>query len=177
MSKEEGDEAGLATIEAEGDKLAGDRQGPRVPPHVQPAGRPQQLLPRPAGRRRRHRGLRLGQHADAPVPEVRERKGFKATVEDETPGDTAGIKGATLKIEGDYAFGLLRTETGVHRLVRKSPFDSSGGRHTSFASVFVYPRSTTRSRSTSTRRTCGRTPTAPRAPAASTSTRPIRRCA
>ena len=68
-----------------------------------------------------------------------ERKGFKTTVEDESPGDTAGIKGATIKIEGEYAFGLLRTETGVHRLVRKSPFDSSGGRHTSFASVFVYP--------------------------------------
>ncbi|MEY2952050.1 MAG: peptide chain release factor 2 [Pseudomonadota bacterium] len=68
-----------------------------------------------------------------------ERKGFTATLEDETAGDTAGIKGATIKIEGDYAFGLLRTETGVHRLVRKSPFDSSGGRHTSFASVFVYP--------------------------------------
>ncbi len=68
-----------------------------------------------------------------------ERKGFKATVEDETAGDTAGVKSATIKIEGDYAFGLLRTETGVHRLVRKSPFDSSGGRHTSFASVFVYP--------------------------------------
>jgi len=68
-----------------------------------------------------------------------ERKGFKTMVEDETAGDTAGIKGATIKIEGEYAFGLLRTETGVHRLVRKSPFDSSGGRHTSFASVFVYP--------------------------------------
>ncbi len=68
-----------------------------------------------------------------------ERKGFSTTVEDETPGDTAGIKSATIKIEGEYAFGLLRTETGVHRLVRKSPFDSSGGRHTSFASVFVYP--------------------------------------
>jgi peptide chain release factor 2 len=68
-----------------------------------------------------------------------ERKGFKTTVEDESPGDTAGIKGATIKIEGEYAFGLLRTKTGVHRLVRKSPFDSSGGRHTSFASVFVYP--------------------------------------
>ena len=68
-----------------------------------------------------------------------ERKGFKTQIEDETAGDTAGIKGATIKVEGDYAFGLLRTETGVHRLVRKSPFDSSGGRHTSFASIFVYP--------------------------------------
>ncbi|GAP37122.1 peptide chain release factor 2 [Piscinibacter sakaiensis] len=68
-----------------------------------------------------------------------ERKGFKATVEDESPGDTAGIKSATVKVEGEYAFGHLRTETGVHRLVRKSPFDSSGGRHTSFASLFVYP--------------------------------------
>ncbi len=68
-----------------------------------------------------------------------ERRGFKATIEDETPGDVAGIKSASIKIDGDYAYGLLRTETGVHRLVRKSPFDSAGGRHTSFASVFVYP--------------------------------------
>ncbi len=68
-----------------------------------------------------------------------ERKGFKAEVLEETEGDTAGIKGASLKVEGEYAYGYLRTETGVHRLVRKSPFDSSGGRHTSFASVYVYP--------------------------------------
>jgi len=68
-----------------------------------------------------------------------ERKGWKATLEDETAGDVAGIKSATIKVEGDYAFGHLRTETGVHRLVRKSPFDSSGGRHTSFASIFVSP--------------------------------------
>ncbi len=68
-----------------------------------------------------------------------ERKGFKTTMEDETPGEIAGIKSATIKVEGDYAFGHLRTETGVHLLVRKSPFDSSGGRHTSFASLFVYP--------------------------------------
>ncbi len=68
-----------------------------------------------------------------------ERKGFKTEVMEESEGDVAGIKSATFKVEGEYAFGLLRTETGVHRLVRKSPFDSSGGRHTSFASLFVYP--------------------------------------
>ena len=68
-----------------------------------------------------------------------ERKGFKAELLEESEGDVAGIKSATIKISGDYAFGHLRTETGVHRLVRKSPFDSSGGRHTSFASIFVYP--------------------------------------
>jgi len=68
-----------------------------------------------------------------------ERKGFKAEVLEESPGEVAGLKGATIKVEGDYAYGYLRTETGVHRLVRKSPFDSAGGRHTSFASGFVYP--------------------------------------
>ena len=68
-----------------------------------------------------------------------EKKGFKTEVLEQTEGDVAGIRSATIKVEGEYAFGLLRTETGVHRLVRKSPFDSSGGRHTSFASLFVYP--------------------------------------
>ncbi len=68
-----------------------------------------------------------------------ESKGFKVEVLEESAGDVAGIKSATLKFEGDYAYGWLRTETGVHRLVRKSPFDSNNGRHTSFCSVFVSP--------------------------------------
>ncbi len=64
---------------------------------------------------------------------------YKPELIEVTAGDVAGIKGATVKFTGEYAFGSLRTETGVHRLVRKSPFDSSGKRHTSFCSVFVYP--------------------------------------
>ncbi len=68
-----------------------------------------------------------------------ERHGFKTELIEVSPGEVAGIKSATIKFEGDYAFGWLRTETGVHRLVRKSPFDSGNRRHTSFASVFVSP--------------------------------------
>ena len=68
-----------------------------------------------------------------------ERKGWKTELLEQTDGDVAGIRSASIKVEGDYAYGFLRTETGVHRLVRKSPFDSSGGRHTSFASLYVYP--------------------------------------
>ena len=68
-----------------------------------------------------------------------ERKGFKAEVMEKSEGEVAGIKTATIKVEGEYAYGHLRTETGVHRLVRKSPFDSANGRHTSFTSLFVYP--------------------------------------
>jgi peptide chain release factor 2 len=68
-----------------------------------------------------------------------ERKGFKVEIMEQSDGEVAGIKTATLKVEGDYAYGHLRTETGVHRLVRKSPFDSANGRHTSFTSLFVYP--------------------------------------
>jgi peptide chain release factor 2 len=68
-----------------------------------------------------------------------EAKGFKTTLEECSAGDVAGIKSATIRFEGDYAFGWLRTETGVHRLVRKSPFDSGSRRHTSFSSVFVSP--------------------------------------
>ena len=68
-----------------------------------------------------------------------ERKGFNVEVLEQSDGEVAGIKGASLKVSGDYAYGHLRTETGVHRLVRKSPFDSGNRRHTSFSSVFVYP--------------------------------------
>ncbi|MDX1519624.1 MAG: peptide chain release factor 2, partial [Gammaproteobacteria bacterium] len=68
-----------------------------------------------------------------------EQHGFKSELIEVSPGDVAGIKSATVYFEGPYAFGWLRTETGVHRLVRKSPFDSGNRRHTSFASVFVSP--------------------------------------
>ena len=68
-----------------------------------------------------------------------EKKGFQVEILEQSDGEVAGIKGAVLKITGDHAYGHLRTETGVHRLVRKSPFDSGNRRHTSFSSVFVYP--------------------------------------
>ncbi|MFN4360200.1 MAG: peptide chain release factor 2 [Hylemonella sp.] len=139
MSKDEGDQAGLETIAAEVAKLSEIveklefRRMFNNPADPLPA-----FLDIQAGAG----GTEACDWASMLLRQYlkyAERKGFKATVEEETPGDTAGIKSASIKIEGDYAFGLLRTETGVHRLVRKSPFDSSGGRHTSFASVFVYP--------------------------------------
>jgi peptide chain release factor 2 len=68
-----------------------------------------------------------------------ERRGYHVEVLETSDGDVAGLKSASIKVDGDYAYGYLRTETGVHRLVRKSPFDANARRHTSFASVFVYP--------------------------------------
>ncbi len=68
-----------------------------------------------------------------------ERKAYSVDVLEESEGDVAGIKTATIKLSGDYCFGMLRSETGIHRLVRKSPFDSNARRHTSFCSIFVYP--------------------------------------
>jgi peptide chain release factor 2 len=68
-----------------------------------------------------------------------ERKGFKATIIDYQPGDEAGVKSVSLTLEGEYAYGYAKAESGIHRLVRLSPFDASNRRHTSFASVFVYP--------------------------------------
>ena len=68
-----------------------------------------------------------------------ERREFKVELLEESSGDVAGIKSASIKVTGPYAYGTLRTEAGVHRLVRKSPFDSNARRHTSFASVFIYP--------------------------------------
>jgi peptide chain release factor 2 len=68
-----------------------------------------------------------------------ESQDYKVELMEVSAGEVAGIKSATVRFEGEYAFGMLRTETGVHRLVRKSPFDSGARRHTSFASVFVYP--------------------------------------
>ena len=68
-----------------------------------------------------------------------ERKGFTTELLEESDGEVAGIKSATIKVTGEYAFGFLRTENGIHRLVRKSPFDSNARRHTSFCSVSIYP--------------------------------------
>ncbi|HET7728427.1 MAG TPA: peptide chain release factor 2 [Usitatibacter sp.] len=68
-----------------------------------------------------------------------DRKGFRTELLEESPGEVAGLKSASIKVMGPYAYGHLRTENGIHRLVRKSPFDSNARRHTSFASVFVYP--------------------------------------
>ena len=139
MSKDEGDTDGLAAIRAEVEKLARtveDLEFRRM--FNNPADPMNCFLDIQAGAG----GTEACDWASMLLRQYlryAERKGFKPTVEDETAGDTAGIKSATIKIEGEYAFGLLRTETGVHRLVRKSPFDSSGGRHTSFASLFVYP--------------------------------------
>ena len=82
-----------------------------------------------------------------------ERHGHAPTLLEYQEAEEAGIKSASLRVEGRYAFGYLRAESGVHRLVRMSPFGSGDKRQTSFASVFVYPRSTTPSRSTSTRPT------------------------
>jgi peptide chain release factor 2 len=132
MSKEEGDDAGLLTIEAEGAKLAKMVEELEF----------RRMFSNPADPLNCFVDIQAGAGGTEACDwasmllrqylKYAERKGFKATVEEETPGDTAGIKSATIKVEGDYAYGLLRTETGVHRLVRKSPFDSSGGRHTSF---------------------------------------------
>ena len=106
-----------------------------------------------------------------------ERRGFKREMIDYQPGDEAGLKSVTLLLTGDYAFGLMAAEAGVHRLVRISPFDQAARRHTSFASVFVWPELPRTSTSRSRRRTCASTPTGRAAPAASTSTSPTPRCA
>ncbi|WP_332813344.1 peptide chain release factor 2 [Ramlibacter sp.] len=139
MSRDDNDEAGLVTIEAEARKLTETVEALEFRRMFdKPADPMNAFLDIQAGAGGTEAcdwaGMLLRQYL-----RYAERKGFKAVVEDETAGDIAGIKGATIKIEGEYAYGLLRTETGVHRLVRKSPFDSAGGRHTSFASVFVYP--------------------------------------
>ena len=139
MSREDNDEAGLITIETEAVGLAADIEKLEF----------RRMFNNPADPNNAFLDIQAGAGGTEACDwasmllrqylKYAERKGFKATVEDETPGEIAGIKSATIKIEGDYAFGHLRTETGVHRLVRKSPFDSAGGRHTSFASLFVYP--------------------------------------
>jgi len=139
MSKEEGDDAGLTAIEADAAALAAkveDLEFRRM--FNNPADPSNCFIDIQAGAGGTEAcdwaGMLLRQYL-----KYAERKSFKTEVMEMSDGDVAGIKSATIKVEGEYAFGLLRTETGVHRLVRKSPFDSAGGRHTSFASLFVYP--------------------------------------
>jgi len=139
MSRAEGDEAGMRAIEAEAQALARTVEELEF----------RRMFSNPADPLNCFVDIQAGaggtEACDWAAMLLRqylkycERKGFKAEVLEETEGDVAGIRSATIKVEGEYAFGQLRTETGVHRLVRKSPFDSSGGRHTSFASLFVYP--------------------------------------
>ncbi|MCA3252006.1 MAG: peptide chain release factor 2 [Pseudomonadota bacterium] len=139
LSKEEGDEAALASIRDDAEKLRGTVEELEF----------RRMFGNPADPLNCFVDIQAGaggtEACDWAAMLLRqylkfcERKGFKAEVLEETEGDVAGIRSATIKVEGDYAYGQLRTETGVHRLVRKSPFDSSGGRHTSFASLFVYP--------------------------------------
>jgi peptide chain release factor 2 len=139
LSKDDGDHAALAAIEAEAGKLAQTVEQLEF----------RRMFSNPADPLSCFVDIQAGaggtEACDWAAMLLRqylkycERKGFKAEVLEETEGDVAGIRSATIKVEGDHAFGHLRTETGVHRLVRKSPFDSSGGRHTSFASLFVYP--------------------------------------
>jgi peptide chain release factor 2 len=139
MSREDGDDAGLMTIADEAQKVeaeVGQLEFRRM--FNNPADPMNAFLDIQAGAG----GTEACDWASMLLRQYLkycERKGFKAEVLEETEGDVAGIRSATLKVEGDYAFGHLRSETGVHRLVRKSPFDSAGGRHTSFASLFVYP--------------------------------------
>ncbi|MEY4364616.1 MAG: hypothetical protein RLZZ24_1968, partial [Pseudomonadota bacterium] len=121
MSKADNDEAGLQTLEDESQKLTADVERLEFRRMFSNEADPcNTFLDLQAGAG----GTEACDWASMLLRQYlryAERKGFKATVEDETPGDVAGIKSATIKIEGEYAFGLLRTETGVHRLVRKSP--------------------------------------------------------
>ena len=103
-----------------------------------------------------------------------ERRGFRTELMECTPGEEAGIKSATLSVKGEYAYGLLKAETGIHRLVRKSPFDSGNRRHTSFASVLPTRTSSAISRWKSMREMCGWIPTGPQGPVDSMSTRRTR---
>ena len=117
-----------------------NRGGHGVPAHVLEPDGPEQLLPRHPGRLGRHRSAGLGADAGAHVScATASAKAFASNSSRNRRAKSPGIKSAALKVTGDYAYGHLRTETGVHRLVRKSPFDSNNRRHTSFASVFVYP--------------------------------------
>ena len=139
MSKAEGDDGSLSSIDADAAKLEATIAAARVPPDVRQPGRPEQLLHRHPGRRRRHRGVRLGGDAAAPVPEYCERKGFKTEVLEQTDGDVAGIR-----TRDDQGRGRVRVRPPAHR-DRRAPAGAQEPVRLErrpphlFASLFVYP--------------------------------------
>ena len=139
MAREEGDDATLSSIEADTQKLAQTVEGMEF----------RRMFSNPMDPNNCFIDIQSGSGGteaqdwasmlERMYLRYAERHDFQVEIMEESEGEVAGIKSATLKVSGDYAYGYLRTETGVHRLVRKSPFDSGNRRHTSFSSVFVYP--------------------------------------
>lgn len=138
MAVEEDDEGAVDDVANEVERLREILEA-GVPPHVQRRDGPEQRLP---GHQAGSGGTEAQDWANMLLRMYlrwADKHGFDATIIELSEGEVAGIKGATVHIKGEYAFGWLRTEIGVHRLVRKSPFDSGNRRHTSFTAVFVSP--------------------------------------
>ncbi len=132
-------EAAAKEVKAEYDRVAKDRRRTRIALPARRRARPLERISHHPLRRGRHGIVRLGGYAAADVPAVDRAARLHSTTFDIQQGDEAGIKSVTLQVNGEFAYGYLQTEIGVHRLVRISPFDSNKRRHTSFASVDVTP--------------------------------------
>ena len=139
LGEAEKDQGVIAEAEDRAAQAQGRRRAPRARGAPVRRGGSQRQLPGSPCRRRRHREPGLGQHAVAHVHALGREAWLKVEFLEETEGEEAGIKSATIQVKGRNAYGWLKTEMGVHRLVRISPYDSNARRHTSFASVDVYP--------------------------------------